>query len=76
MNTELVNSLAKIINSLTEEEKASLESQINNSQRQESKPIDFENEPFVGMWRDRQDLTDSSQWVRQLRESEWTINND
>ena len=60
MNIKLVNSLAKIINSLTEEEKASLESQINNNQLQESKSIDFESEPFVGMWRDREDLANSS----------------
>jgi hypothetical protein len=26
---------------------------------------------FMGMWRDRQDLTDSTSWVRHLRESEW-----
>ena len=24
-------------------------------------------EPFVGMWRDREDMQDSSEWVRQLR---------
>lgn len=26
---------------------------------------------FMGMWRDRQDLADSTSWVRHLRESEW-----
>ena len=29
-------------------------------------------DPFVGMWRDREDLADSSAWVRSIREREWT----
>ncbi len=28
-------------------------------------------EPFVGMWQDREDMEDSSQWVRQVRKQEW-----
>jgi len=28
-------------------------------------------EAFVGMWADREDMRDSSAWVRQLREKEW-----
>ncbi len=28
-------------------------------------------EPFIGMWRDRDDLRDSSAWVRELRRHEW-----
>ncbi len=28
-------------------------------------------EPFIGMWRDREDLKDSSAWVRELRRREW-----
>jgi hypothetical protein len=31
----------------------------------------LKDEPFVGMWRDRQEMKDSSQWVRQLRQKEW-----
>jgi len=30
-------------------------------------------EPFVGMWRDREEMQDSSAWVRRLRESEWAV---
>jgi len=26
---------------------------------------------FVGMWRDREDMRDSTAWVRRLREREW-----
>jgi len=28
-------------------------------------------EPFIGMWRDREDLRDSSAWVKDLRRREW-----
>lgn len=28
-------------------------------------------ESFIGMWRDREDMQDSSVWVRNLREREW-----
>ncbi len=31
----------------------------------------LENESFIGMWRDRDDLRDSSAWVRDVRQSEW-----
>lgn len=32
---------------------------------------DLEDEPFVGMWRGREDLADSSAWVRETRRREW-----
>ncbi len=28
-------------------------------------------EPFIGMWRDRQDMQDSTAWVQSLRRHEW-----
>lgn len=28
-------------------------------------------EPFVGCWKDRDDLTDSTAWVRRTRKREW-----
>jgi AbrB family looped-hinge helix DNA binding protein len=31
----------------------------------------LQEEPFVGMWQDREDMADSTQWVRQAREREW-----
>jgi len=36
-----------------------------------SSNVDLMNDPFIGMWRDRQDL-DSNTWVRNLRKSEWS----
>ncbi len=35
----------------------------------ERKELSSEN--FVGMWRDREDMQDSTAWVRRIRESEW-----
>lgn len=29
-------------------------------------------EPFIGIWRNREDMQDSSAWVRSIRQSEWT----
>ncbi len=31
----------------------------------------IESEPFIGMWKDRSDMTDSNAWVRNMREKEW-----
>lgn len=28
-------------------------------------------EPFIGMWRDREDMHNSTEWVRDLRFKEW-----
>lgn len=33
---------------------------------------DLSAESFVGIWQDRDDLMDSVDWVRNIRESEWT----
>ena len=31
----------------------------------------LEDEPFIGMWRDREDMSDSTAWVRQVRAEQW-----
>ncbi len=36
-----------------------------------AKTMDIDNDPFIGMWSDREDLADSSQAVRELRKTEW-----
>lgn len=33
--------------------------------------IKLAREPFVGMWKDRADIKDSVEWVRQLRREQW-----
>ncbi|MGI8566785.1 MAG: hypothetical protein ACR2LZ_09930 [Pyrinomonadaceae bacterium] len=43
------------------------------SSQPKSVPIsDLETEAFVGMWRDREDMLDSSAWVRKIRETHWS----
>ena len=72
MNTKLIDSLAQIINSLTEAERKSLQDKLSLShQTAEITSLNFQNEPFVGMWKNREDISDSSQWVRQVRQQEW-----
>jgi len=31
----------------------------------------LKDEPFFGMWKDRDDMRDSTKWVRELRQREW-----
>jgi len=32
------------------------------------------NEPFIGMWQNREDMQDSTAWVQSLRRHEWECN--
>lgn len=32
---------------------------------------DWRDDPFIGIWQDREDLQDSSEWVRTIRSEEW-----
>ena len=32
---------------------------------------DLADEPFIGIWRDREDMQDSTAWVREIRKREW-----
>jgi hypothetical protein len=38
---------------------------------EKDEPTDLLEEAFIGMWQDRDDMLDSTSWVRQSRESEW-----
>lgn len=38
---------------------------------QEQAQMDWKNDPFVGMWKDREEMADSTEWVRQVRRREW-----
>lgn len=33
---------------------------------------DLSSEGFIGMWKDRDEMSDSTAWVRQLRQKEWS----
>ena len=38
---------------------------------QKAKLSSLVDEAFIGVWRDREDMSDSSVWVRGVREREW-----
>lgn len=40
--------------------------------KKRAKKARLEEEPFVGMWKGRDDMRDSARWVRDLRQKEWT----
>ena len=67
------------INSLPIEAKQQIEDFVSflrerykNSTLKPSETADLKTEPFVGMWRDREDLSDSSAWVRNVRQMHWS----
>ncbi|MFN8513490.1 MAG: hypothetical protein U0232_10940 [Thermomicrobiales bacterium] len=37
--------------------------------------FDWSKEPFIGMWSGRDDMTDGAQWIRSLRDHEWSRHN-
>ncbi len=50
---------------------AFLRQRYKSSPRAETASTDLNAEEFIGMWRDRKDLQDSTAWVRNVRESHW-----
>ena len=66
------------INSLPPEAQRQLEDFISflreryrSSQPKTVPTSDLESEAFVGMWRGRDDMRDSSAWIRNVRQSHW-----
>ncbi|HUK90378.1 MAG TPA: DUF2281 domain-containing protein [Blastocatellia bacterium] len=47
------------------------EMQVIQSRPRENKCKELRDEPFIGMWSDREDMADSSGWVRAIRKNEW-----
>ena len=37
----------------------------------QTKQISLVNEPFIGIWKDREDMNNSGKWLRNVREAEW-----
>ena len=42
-----------------------------SDEEKQTNRINLVNEPFIGIWKDREDMNNSSKWIRNLRESEW-----
>lgn len=51
---------------------AFLRAQYTSRARRKTVKGSVANEPFVGMWRDREDMADSTAWVRETRLREWS----
>ncbi|MCC7163982.1 MAG: DUF2281 domain-containing protein [Anaerolineae bacterium] len=49
---------------------AFLKTRYVSTRKKAAKRIPLEQEPALGMWRDRKDMEDSTAWVRNLRQSE------
>jgi hypothetical protein len=50
---------------------AFLQTRYQRSGRKKSRSASFASESFLGVWRDREDMANSTDWVRQVRKSEW-----
>ena len=81
MNTQLVDSLVQAILALPIEERRLFEQRLKDIESPEmastpakAKTVDWKNHPFFGMWKDREDMKDSTEWVRNLRRTEWERN--
>jgi hypothetical protein len=44
--------------------------------RRKAKQSNLSDEAFIGMWRDRTDMQNSTEWVRNLRKREWGQGNE
>ena len=42
-----------------------------SEQERQTKQTNLVNEPFIGIWKDREDMNNSSKWLRNVREAEW-----
>lgn len=40
-----------------------------------AKRTKLSDEPFIGVWRNRKDMQDSTTWVREMRQKEWMNGN-
>ena len=67
-----INSLPIEAKQQIEDFVSSLRQRYKNSTSKHSETADLKTEPFVGMWRDREDLSDSSAWVRNVRKTHWS----
>lgn len=45
-------------------------------QGQKAQGIRLSDEPFIGMWKNNDEMKNSGQWVRDLRSSEWAGGQD
>lgn len=44
---------------------------VRSTKKEKTQPISISDSSFFGIWKDREDLTDSTEWVRKVRKSQW-----
>ncbi len=66
-----INSLPVEAQRQIEDFVAFLRQRYQSSSFAETAKTDLTAEEFIGMWRDREDMQDSSAWVRNVRQSHW-----
>lgn len=50
---------------------AFLKTRYKGSQIKQTRRTKLINEPFIGIWKDREEMKDSDKWLRNVRETEW-----
>jgi hypothetical protein len=63
--------ILSLLETLPEEDIKALIARAQEILRQRARKVMLSEEPAIGMWKDRQDMQNSTAWVRQLREREW-----
>lgn len=72
--------LLREVSSLSDGARRQIEKYVSYLKGKESSKIEekpkrpLRDEPFFGMWADREDMKDSTAWVRKIREEQWTRN--
>lgn len=69
--TQEIDSLPPEAQKQVEDFIAFLKTRYKSSPKKRVRRIKIENEPFVGMWKDRKDMRNSVKWVKELRQREW-----
>jgi hypothetical protein len=67
--------LLREIMSLPADAKRKVEKYVDYPRRSKTVPassIQLEEEEFFGIWRDRDEMRDSTAWVRNIRETHWS----
>ncbi|MBX3293290.1 MAG: hypothetical protein KF881_10430 [Acidobacteria bacterium] len=73
-NEELIKeipNLPKEVRLRIEKIVAAFRERSNKPSEDRSKRTPLQDEPFVGMWADREDMKDPVEWVRNIRRTQW-----
>lgn len=44
---------------------------VRSKEKKKTPPTSISDSSFFGMWKDREDMKDSTEWVRKVRKSQW-----